>query len=162
MITQSKSEWFTEFKNMWERCHCKEAETELVKASDVEMLISLAEQPKDLMNIKIHIVRSWNKYGGGVSLFRQEHKPTDQEIKALEIAYSEDFDVNRDNDSFGYEYEGHHTIGELLSLRSIEIQVGNDAMTKANLDYDGDDLDEDLDADDVAKAQSQNLRFTRI
>ena len=119
-------------------------------------------EDKDLMNIKIHIVRDWNKYEGGVSLFRQEHKPTDQEIKALEIAYSEDFDVNRDNDSFGYEYQGYHTIGELLSLRSIEIQVGNDAMTKANLDYDGDDLDEDLDADDVAEAQSQNLRFTRI
>ena len=36
-----------EFKEMWKNNHYHENKTELVKASDVEMLIDLAERPKD-------------------------------------------------------------------------------------------------------------------
>jgi fructose-1,6-bisphosphatase len=48
MTTQSRSKWLKEFKWMWESNHHNDNKTELVKASDVEMLIDLAERPKDI------------------------------------------------------------------------------------------------------------------
>lgn len=100
---------------------------------------------------KIQIVRIWHRHGHDVLMYKQEHNPTDQELRAIEIAFAEDHDYSLD--SLGAEYEGYHTISELLSFKSIEVTVGNDAITKATVDYDGDALDEDLDADDVFEAQ---------
>ena len=109
----------------------------------------------DELESKIHFVRVWHRHGGDVLMYKQEHNPTDQELKAIEIAFAKDHDENLD--SLGAEYQGYHTISELLSLESIEVVVGRNNMTKAlNVDYDGDALDEDLDADDVAEAQNQN------
>ena len=114
------------------------------------------------MESKIQFVRMWHRHGSDVLMYKQKHNPTEQELRAVKIEFAKDHDESLD--SLGTEYIGYHTISELLSFKSIEVTVGNDAMTKtkANIDYDGDALDEDLDADDVAEAQNQNLKYTRI
>ena len=102
---------------------------------------------------KIHFVRVWHRHGGDVLMYKQEHNPTDQELKAIEIAFAKDHDENLN--SLGAEYQGYHTISELLSFKSIDITVGHENMTKA-LNIEQMRELEDLDADDVAEAQNQN------
>ena len=78
---------------------------------------------------RIQFVRIWHRHGHDVLMYKQENNPTDQELRAIEIAFAEDHDY--DLNTIGTEYKGFHTIGELLSFKSIEVTVGNDAMTKA-------------------------------
>jgi hypothetical protein len=62
-------------------------------------------------------------------MYKQKNNPTDLELRAIEIAFAKDHDY--DLHTLGTEYKGFHTISELLSFKSIEVTVGNKAMTKA-------------------------------
>lgn len=77
----------------------------------------------------MQLVKVWHRHGNDVLIYKQEHNPTEQELRAIEIALAEDYDESLN--SVVAKYVGYHTISELLSFKTIENTVGNDAMTKA-------------------------------
>jgi hypothetical protein len=112
---------------MWSRI-LEEAESSWLGENNYAML-KMCNKFENLMESKIQFVRIWHRHGNDIHMYKQEHNPTDQELRAIEIAQAEDYDESLD--SIGTEYNGYHTISELLSFKSIKNTLGNDAMTKA-------------------------------
>lgn len=137
---------------MWSKI-LEEARSSWLGENNQKML-KMCDKLENLMESKIHLIRISHRHGTDVLIYKQEHNPTAQELRAIEISFAKDYDENLD--SINTEYQGYHTVSELLSFKSIEVVVGHENMTKTNVDYDGDALDEDLDADDVAEAQKQD------
>lgn len=112
---------------MWDKI-LEEARSSWLGENNHKML-EMCDKFEDLMESKMRFIRVWHRHGNDVLIYKQEHKPTDQEHRAIETAFAEDHDESLD--SLGTEDIGYHTISELLSFKSIEDTVGNDAMTKA-------------------------------